>query len=319
MDVSRTVLTFMLVSVLCTPVATAQWVVRQPESAQKREQLEKLQRERERLEEAEEVATRAVAPTDPAARERAREEQVRRDRELRRVEARIAALEVQPPATSSPLLPQAGLNVGKDAANVTLQAFEFFLTDEKRGASARFYLRSTLPVKTDPPADPKTTPSDALRAGILDPFGGILNAALGVYATRGSVSRVDFDARAGVKLLETPSVTNAQDLYDTNPFLTGSASLKAVLALYRDPKRTSSVGTLSLAVGGNVTSAASKDYLQSLTGVKRTTVNLTLAAVIDLPGVFYVTVDGSPWTNNRSLGKRFVVSFNAVRDKSGSL
>lgn len=312
-------LPLMLALSLVPASVSAQWVVRATRSEQAAE-LERRRAELDRLANLPPPSTTrsAIDPSLPTEAES-------RAAQTAALTARIGALEsAAAKAETSPLLPQAGVNVGKDGATVGLQALEFFVTKEKNGVSGRFYLRSTLPVKTDQPADTKTTPSDALRAGILDPFGGIVNGALGVYATKGTSRRVEFDGRAGFKLLETPaaeatSTSTSTNKYDTNPFVTASATLKTVLTLYRDPDNATNVGTLGLALGGNLTSAAAKEYLQTLTDVKRTTVNLTLAAVIDLPGVFYITIDGSPWSNSSALGKRFVVSFNVARGKSGGM
>jgi hypothetical protein len=72
-------------------------------------------------------------------------------------------------------------------------------------------------------------------------------------------------------------------------------------------------GTLSLAFGGNFTVAASKSYLEALTDVDRSIFNLWVAASIELPGIFYLTVEGSPWSSNKAWGNRIGVSINVTR------
>lgn len=282
---------------LSPPSASAQFLVRSrsksSDTAATREQLTQLR-----------VAANALAAT-PTPDER------------RELETRIAELEqllAQREAADSPLLPQAGVGVGKDTATVSLQAFEFFISN-----SFRYYLRSTLPLTSTQPSDPKTTPSEALRAGILDPFGGLLNTTIGYDKTWGGEDtlRVSFDARGGLKMLETPKrETAAAGKYEANPFLTGSGLLKIDVPLWRELGG-SRAGTLMLAIGLNYTAAASEQYLEGLTDVKRATTNLTIGATIDLPGIFYIAVDGAPASNSSGLGKRFVVSVNTMRKKEG--
>lgn len=222
-----------------------------------------------------------------------------------------AGMPVSEPEDSA-LLPQAGLNVAEGGATVSLQAFEFMIS-----ANTRFYLRSTLPVTSDAPQNPQTEPSEALRAGILDPFGGLLNASLGVYRERGTSARVALDGRAGIKLLETPKpadeVEAGEVQYEPKPFFTSMAMLKADLPLWQQVNVGDPAGTLTLAVSVNVTTAGSKDYLASLIDVDQTTANVTTHAAINLPGIFYITIDGTPWSSNAGIGKRFAFSVNAMR------
>lgn len=233
---------------------------------------------------------------------------------------------------SDALLTQAGLNVADETSTVSLQALEYFTSTR-----TRFYLRSTLPITSGLPAA-RSKPTGALRAGILDPFGGLLNATLGTVRHRCEPAlpkprqrtntgqsppcnppkgaHLTLDARAGIKLLEVPGPVSdsSEELeYRPKPFFSGVAMVKALLPLRAAPNAADTVGHLTLGVGLNVTAAGAKDYLASLAGVDRTTVNAAAYAAIDLPGVFYINIEGTPWSSNDVIGGRFVVSVNAMK------
>jgi hypothetical protein len=43
------------------------------------------------------------------------------------------------------------------------------------------------------------------------------------------------------------------------------------------------------------------------------TVNAAAYAAIDRPGVFYINIEGTPWSSKDVIGRRFVVSVNAMK------
>ena len=229
-----------------------------------------------------------------------------------------------------------------NSAQAKLDALDLFLSPD-----VRFYVRSTLPVSTSASTsatDVATTLGTAAAVAVQDPSGGVVNLSFGYFrqlvAPKWPAVIVDpadnrtplldpnsnrplegidnshglfFDARLGLKLINLPGLptTSSTALGSAvTPFYVGSASLKFIHNLYQAGVVGAPVsGGVEIGAGVVVTGAldTSSSPVFSNGALQRTTKDVFVEFAVNLPGVVAITVTGSPWTSNSTLGKNFLV------------
>lgn len=252
-------------------------------------------------------------------------------------------------AQSNGLLTQADVTGSPSTTQVGLQAADLFITGTQRTGYAKVYFRTTVPLTqsdsgttdktSSSPATASTTkstlPATAVNA-LLDPYGGIMNLAVGYWRQMApgysrdqngnKDGRLDneglfVDARAAIKMVNLPSqASTSPTLAGTSvtPFVTGSFALRYAHTLY-DGKLDKALGLLeaSLAILTNV--AADKSVSAAFDDTNRLVANRTSAlsgsVALQLNGNLAITITASPWSSNGSapdLGKNYQIGIKLL-------
>lgn len=244
------------------------------------------------------------------------------------------------------LLTQADVTVENSAAQVGLQAVELFITGNERKGFAKVYVRTTLPMAEDKPEAQAAGGADgevaaltpAAVAGLLDPYGGILNLTGGYWrklATgRDAKGEVDedglfLDARSGIKLINLPEqAVNSPAFAGTRvtPFYTWSLVGRFSHRLYSDaekPKRTKETAAGRIEAGFGLVGNHASDSTLSAAFSNGLLTNNTLAIsgslTLTVNGALAVTISASPWSHNGAatpFGKHFTVGLKVLNSPS---
>ncbi len=244
--------------------------------------------------------------------------------------------------TGANLLSQASVNAGSTSPEVGLQVGDLYMTSRWR-----LYIRTTLPIKATDKSSAASKPSDHVISALFDEYGGLLNSTVGYYRClvpwRGEkdkdahdVSCSDpkqpdhglfLDSRLGLKFIDLPTVPEsvAPTIADVSvtPFYTGVITLRFVAPLYSDPDLATEhlAGGLTMNVSyvlNRVADRTLSDLFKvpgsGLDAPLRTfNHNLTISVGINLGGVTYLSLSGTPWASDGRLAKRFAVSVNVAR------
>jgi hypothetical protein len=270
----------------------------------------------------------------------------------------MARASEQPPPSNSPtaeaagnapstgLLTQADITGGARAAQVGLQAGDFFITGNRGSGFAKIYFRTTVPFTQDATAtgrssatgspsgsgaEPETaaTLNAATTLALLDPYGGLLNLSGGYWRQLGAAharkadgttgERLDneglfLDGRVGLKMINLPDQTaDSATVGGTTvtPFVTSSIAIRYAHSVYTgDFKKAEGLFEASVAVLTNVAAdtAVSSAFANHL--LAKQTWALSLSIAFQLTGNLAVTITGSPTSSNGSaadLGKNYQV------------
>jgi len=249
------------------------------------------------------------------------------------------------------LLPQATVSAGSTAAEVGLQVGDLYLNSQWRlYIRTNLPLKTDTTTTNSTPATQATggaavsagavtKPSDHVVAALLDEYGGLLNSTVGTYrcllkwaSDTGNCSDLQmpdhglfFDGRLGMKFIDLPAAANVTAPtiagVSVTPFYTGVLTLRLIAPLFDDTATTHLVGGLTLNasyVVSRVADSTLSDLFKSPGVNQQAPMDLTnqsigLSVGINLGGVTYLSMSGTPWASDGRLGKRFVVALNIAR------